>query len=428
VTGTALTLGDLDVEPEPETVPRRHLVVTSAQGMRIRVPKWLYELRIPTDAISLLAGREGIGKSTIAFDVAARVTRGLLPGRYLGQPRGVGVIASEDSWESVILPRLIAAGADRSRVHRIEARTEENQLETVSAPADLDDLARACAEHDIVLLILDPVMSVIHGSLDTHKDREVRRALDPLARFCGEQAVAVLGLIHVNKSGSSDPLNSVMASRAFTAVARSVLYCIVDPEAEEEDRYLFGHPKSNLGPKQPTLVYRLIECKLEIDEPEDPTDAVIVTSRVVWEGVDGRSIRDAMEPPRERAPSEPTVRIVEWLAEQGRTVPAAEIREAFPDIKRGTLDKHLSRLVRRGLITRPLHGHYGLPARSGTQSGTSLETSFMPEVPELPEDHGDLTDLADLAPSGTPEQVPERVPEPGRQAPAWATDVYDRER
>jgi AAA domain len=170
-----------DPQAEAAEKPVRAVVVASAQSMTMRPPKWLYDRRIPTDAISLLAGREGIGKSTIAFDIVARVTRGELPGRYAGTPRSVGVVASEDSWESVILPRLIAARADLARVFRIEARTEENRIETISAPADLVDLARVCAEHDVVLLILDPVMSVIHGALDTHKDREVRQALDPLA-------------------------------------------------------------------------------------------------------------------------------------------------------------------------------------------------------------------------------------------------------
>ena len=386
--------------------PARAVVYAAADKMTMRPPKWLYDRRIPCDAITLLAGREGIGKSTIAFDIVARVTRGQLPGRHIGVPKSVGVIASEDSWESVILPRLIAARADLSKVYRIEARTEELRIETVSAPADLVDLARVCAEREIVLLILDPVMSVIHGSLDTHKDREVRQALDPLARFCAERSVAVLGLIHVNKSGTSDPLNSVMASRAFTAVARSVLYCIVDPESEKEDRYLFGHPKSNLGPKQPTIAYRLIECKLEIEGAEDPRDTVIVTSRVAWDGEDQRSIREAMEgAPKERATGELSHRLLDWLRQRSTGVSAGEIASAFPDVKRNTLDQNLARMVKRGELARPAHGLYALPVRSDTQSDTSLETSETSEVSETSERLDQLTDLTDLTLSEVSEQV-----------------------
>lgn len=386
--------------------PKRHIVLAAANGMKMRAPKWLYDRRIPTDAISLLAGREGIGKSTIAFDIAARVTRGELPGRYRGTPRSVGVIASEDSWESVILPRLIAAKADLTRVFRIEACTETNAIETVSAPADLVDLARVVSEHDIALLILDPVMSVIHGSLDTHKDREVRQALDPLSRFCSAHDVAVLGLIHVNKSGTADPLNSIMASRAFTAVARSVLYCIVDPECEKEDRYLFGHPKSNLGPKQPTIAYRIIQVTLELEDVEDPRDAVVVTSRVAWDGEDQRSIREAMEgAPKERATGELSHRLLDWLRQRATGVSAGEIASAFPDVKRNTLDQNLARMVKRGELARPAHGLYALPARSDTQSDTSLETSETSEVSETSERQDQMTDLTELTLSGVSERV-----------------------
>lgn len=419
----ALLMAD-DKPPANGDKPSRTVIAASADGMRLRAPKWLYDRRMPTDGITLLAGREGIGKSTIAFDLASRVTRGELPGRYQGTARSIGVIASEDSWESVILPRLMAARAQLSRVYRLEARTEDDKPDTVSAPADLDEVARVCAEHDIALIILDPVMSVIHGSLDTHKDREVRQALDPLARFCATKDVAVLGLIHVNKSGTSDPLNSIMASRAFTAVARSVLYCIVDPEAEQEDRFLFGHPKSNLGPKQPTIKYRLIECKIEVADAEDPQDAVILTSRVAWDGEDERSIRDAMEPQRaERPTGEVSHRIVDWLTRHGRAASAGEIADALSDVKRNTLDQNLARMVKREHLARPAHGLYALPAKpavSDSQSDTSLETSEVSYVSELSERKINMTEMTELTLSGVSETPSERPSD-------WADRAYDRE-
>ena len=55
----------------------------------------------------------------------------------------------------------------------------------------------------------------------------------------------VVGLIHVNKSGSQDALNSIMGSRAFTAVPRAVLFVATDPD--DETVRLAGEPKNNLG-------------------------------------------------------------------------------------------------------------------------------------------------------------------------------------
>lgn len=343
----------------------RAVLATAAAGRSIRAARWLWDRRIPSSAISLLTGREGIGKSTISYDIISKVTLGTLPGRMFGSPRGVGIIATEDAWEEVILPRLVASGADLDRVFQIEASAEDGAATTVSVPADLDELTETCRENDIALIVLDPLMSVINGSLDTHKDREVRKALDPLAKFAAEHGIAVLGLIHVNKRDTADPLNSIMASKAFTAVARSVLYCIADPECETEDRYLFGHVKSNLGVKQPTMKYHLIEVKIELDpesvEPGD--DAVVTTSRVVWDGEDDRTIAAVMDAPRAvRADSEVTHQIVAWIAEKGCPVPSREIHAAFSDIKRSTFDKHMQRLVERGKLIRAYHGLYEVPS------------------------------------------------------------------
>lgn len=57
-----------------------------------------------------MAGRAGIGKSLIAYGLAAQLTRGTLLGCFEGQPRTVIVCATEDSAKHVITPRLKAAG------------------------------------------------------------------------------------------------------------------------------------------------------------------------------------------------------------------------------------------------------------------------------------------------------------------------------
>ena len=44
-------------------------------------------------------------------------TRGYLPGACFGTPRAAIVVATEDSWEHTIVPRLMAAGADLTYVN-----------------------------------------------------------------------------------------------------------------------------------------------------------------------------------------------------------------------------------------------------------------------------------------------------------------------
>ena len=68
-----------------------------ASSITPRVAHWLWQDRIPLGALSLLAGREGIGKSTLAYDLVAKITRGRLEGRFHGTPRSVIICATEDS-------------------------------------------------------------------------------------------------------------------------------------------------------------------------------------------------------------------------------------------------------------------------------------------------------------------------------------------
>src|SRR6188474_2019635 len=94
---------------------RRTVVLTPVSGISLRPVRWLLQDQIPLGAITLLGGREGIGKSLVALTWAAQVTQGTLPGACHGCPRSVIVAATEDSWEHTIVPRLVAAGADLNR-------------------------------------------------------------------------------------------------------------------------------------------------------------------------------------------------------------------------------------------------------------------------------------------------------------------------
>src|SRR5262249_6275931 len=97
---------------------------------------------IPTRSLTLLAGREGCGKSTFTAWLIARVTRGELPGALYGTARNVLLVAVEDSWSMTIAPRLIAAGTDMGRVFRVAAQITPGELGIVTLPADQGDLER----------------------------------------------------------------------------------------------------------------------------------------------------------------------------------------------------------------------------------------------------------------------------------------------
>lgn len=264
--------------------------LVSLAGIQMRPVKWTWGEskgsggRIPLGSLSLLGGREGVGKSTIVWDLTAALSRGKLPGEYFGSPVSTFVVATEDSYEHTIAPRLKAADADLNRVYRMDpAKAKHN----VTLPADMERLERAVKAQGVRFVVLDPLMSRL-GKLDTHKDSDVRVALEPLSDFADRSGAAVVGLIHVNKTATFDPLTSLMGSRAFTAVARSVLFTMYDPDTDGVR--LLCHAKCNLGPLVSTLRYGIEEVTVG-----ETSEGTVKASHIKWGGEDDRNGRDLLE-------------------------------------------------------------------------------------------------------------------------------------
>lgn len=287
---------------------QRALRFTSADAISLKSVDWLYDKRIPMGSLGLLAGREGLGKSLTLLDIGARITRGTLDGIYHGQPKTVLLAATEDSWEHVIAPRLTAANADLTRVIRVDVETPEG-LDDLSLPVDLSALQQHITERgDVALMMLDPLISRLSGKLDTHKDAEVRRALEPLVRLADVTGMAVIGIIHVNKNVATDPLNTVMGSRAFPAVARFVLFVVEDPN--DESIRLFGQPKNNLGPSNQNTLTFVVEDALVATTSDGKA---IRAGRVNWTGHDPRSIRQILQEANDMKQPNKTGDAVRWL-------------------------------------------------------------------------------------------------------------------
>jgi hypothetical protein len=247
---------------------------------------WLWQDMIPAGHLTLLAGREGVGKSTVAYTLAADVTRGGLPGSQEDQPAPAIILASEDSWGSTIAPRLVAAGANMDLVFRLELKG--GGAYGVDLPKHVPDLQKLLEDRPGALVVLDPLISRLSGKLDTHKDAEVRRGLEPLVRCLDETGATALGLIHVSKNPTTDPLTAVMASKAFVGVARSVLFVAVDPN-EPDIRYL-QLVKSNLGPASiPTMTFSITSQTLD-GEGHRPVEV----GKLHWQEESDRTVRDIL--------------------------------------------------------------------------------------------------------------------------------------
>ncbi len=199
-------------------------------------------------------------------------------------------------------------------------------------------------------------------------------ALEPLIKLCGDQDMAVLALIHVNKSGTTDPLNSIMGSKAFTTIPRSILYCI----EEADGRKSMCHTKCNVGPKLATIEYsiRAVTFELPEEEVDEGDSRLIHTSAITWGEEDERSAQDILvESSEAQAPKSDNAKaileMVESCGEAG--IARKDLASMLPHIKGGTLDSCLTRLKKRGQLGQNDHEMYVIPDKSGKKVATAVQ-------------------------------------------------------
>lgn len=208
---------------------------------------WLWNGWLAKGKLHIFAGTAGTGKTTIALALAATISTGdKFPDGNRSPLGSVLIWSGEDSPADTLVPRLMAAGADLSKVHFIGDTTLNYEKRSFDPATDMQALMiKAASISDLALLIIDPIVNAVAG--DSHKNGEVRRALQPVVDFGEKLNCAVLGITHFSKGGQGkDPLERVTGSLAFGALARIVLATGKIDEGEKTRR-IFCRAKSNIG-------------------------------------------------------------------------------------------------------------------------------------------------------------------------------------
>lgn len=225
--------------------------------------RWVWPDWLALGKMHILAGAPGQGKTTIALAFAATVTiGGRWPDGNRCAPGNILIWSGEDDPADTLLPRLLAAGADKSRCYFVNGTRINGEVEPFDPARDMAALeAQALRIGGAKLLIVDPVVSAVTG--DSHKNTEVRRALQPLVDLASRLDAAVLGISHFSKGGAgSDPASRVVGSIAFTAVARVVLVAAkVKGSDDKQDRRILARGKSNIGPDDGGFEYYIEQAE-----------------------------------------------------------------------------------------------------------------------------------------------------------------------
>jgi len=220
--------------------------------------QWLWQGWLPLGKLTILAGEPGTGKTTAVLSFAATVSNGgAFPDGATCPEGDVLIWSGEDDPGDTLLPRLIAAGANTDRIFFVGDRTVTGDRRPFDPASDVGVLLDTAQElPKLRLIVFDPVVNAITG--DSHKNTEVRRALQPLVDFASKVGAVLIGITHFSKGGQgSDPTKRVMGSVAFTAVARVVMVCAKTKDDDGVERRVFARSKSNVGPDDGGFAYGL---------------------------------------------------------------------------------------------------------------------------------------------------------------------------
>ena len=287
--------------------PTSGLSIIAADSLRPEPITWLWDGWLARGKVHILAGSPGTGKTTLALAIAAALTTGgNWPDGTAAPVGSVLIWSGEDDPKDTLIPRLIAARANLSRVKFVGSVVESDGNRSFDPARDGDLLRDHAAAMDPppVLLLVDPIVSAVAG--DSHKNAEVRRALQPLVDLAVTVRCVVLGISHFTKgTAGRDPVERVTGSLAFGALARVVMAAAKLSDDEGGGRML-ARAKNNLGPDSGGFLY-------DLEPVELANHPGVHTTRVVW-----------------GAPLEGTARELLGLAEQSDD---PEERSAIEDAK-----------------------------------------------------------------------------------------------
>lgn len=312
-------------KPAGAARPSGAIGVQWASDVTPRNPTFVWDGRIPLGAVTLLAGLEGLGKSTLTTLLAAQLTHGTLEGDLLGKPGVVLFASHEDSLEETAVPRLIAAGADLSKIGFLATDLDE-ATGTLVLPDDVERLSQTIEQARARLVIIDPISAYVSGAKRENSEQDVRSVMSACARLAKKHDAAFLCIKHLNKDEGASFLSRVSGSRGYSAAARSILAFGRDPQDDDprSPARVIAHPKCNVAPQQESLAYAIESAVLPIDGGQ------LSTSRLVFRGLHEARAEDLVDYRSTPEEGAKVAAAIDWLRDEllGGVRLGTDIREA----------------------------------------------------------------------------------------------------
>jgi AAA domain len=205
--------------------------------------EWLWAPFVPLGLLTLLQGDKAVGKSSVAIDMAARISTGRPWPRFGHDPEerapkgSVIILCKENDVSRIIQPRLEAARADLNRVYTLGYKVPDDPVE-IDPLGRLDTNIRELEGQireigDVKLIVIDPITDYA-GRLDLYRDNQIRTLLNPLGRLASRYALAIVMVLHLNKKTDLPARYRGLGGVGIRNVAQSVIMVGLNKDAPGE--------------------------------------------------------------------------------------------------------------------------------------------------------------------------------------------------
>ena len=206
------------------TEPKLKLI--NMDSVEVEQIEWLLYPFIPYGKVTIIQGDPGEGKTTMVLQIIAKLTRGepilpvtdttktkekrsdevngenvdLDPEDNMQEQSSVSPVnviyqTAEDGLGDTIKPRLLAAGADCSKVLVIDDSDQPLTMADVR-------LEEAIVQTKAKMVVLDPIQGFLGADVDMHRANEIRPLMKRVAVLAEKYHCAVILIGHMNKNSN----------------------------------------------------------------------------------------------------------------------------------------------------------------------------------------------------------------------------------
>lgn len=233
--------------PPPEKPGKKKYKLKPFLEVPYEAPHFLFNPYILSNAITIVQGDSGVGKTAFVCKLAAAVSIGGLM-QDVQCEGGNSIICSVEDDPSTLRGRIEASGGDLSKIFfppdGYDLTFMSDQLEDM-----IDDVHAK-------MIVFDPLQAFLGAKVDMHRANETRPVMARLAEVAKKKECAVVIVSHLSKGSIGGPaLYRALGSIDIVAASRSVLYVGKNPR--DPSQCAVVHAKHSHSIQGRSLLYRI---------------------------------------------------------------------------------------------------------------------------------------------------------------------------